>query len=241
MPLYLAMWSGPRNISTAMMRSFENRPDTAVIDEPLYAHYLANTTVDHPGRDEVIAAGPADWRDAAAHLTGPVPGGRAVFYQKHMTQHLLPSIDRGWIARLTNCFLIRDPREVLTSFMKVVDTPTARDLGFPQQAELFDTECSRTGATPPVIDARDVLEDPRRTLGALCDAVGIPFLDEMLAWPAGPRETDGVWAPHWYASVEKSTGFGRYKPKNEPVPDELRPVLEQCEPVYARLHEHRLG
>lgn len=240
MPTYLAMWSGPRNISTAMMRSFENRPDTAVIDEPLYAHYLANTTVDHPGRDEVIAAGPTDWRIAAAALTGPIPGGRAVFYQKHMTQHLLPSIDRAWIAQLTNCFLIRDPREVLTSFLKIVDRPTARDLGFPQQAELFDAERERTGRTPPVIDARDVLENPRRTLTALCEAVGIPFLDRMLAWPPGPRETDGVWAPHWYASVEKSTGFGRYQPKNEPVPDELRPVLEQCEPLYAKLHQHRL-
>ena len=240
MPTYLAMWSGPRNISTAMMRSFENRPDTAVIDEPFYPHYLANTTVDHPGRDDVLAKGETDWRPVVEHLTGPVPGGRSVFYQKHMTQHLLPSIGRGWISQVTNCFLIRDPREVLTSFMKIIETPTAFDLGFPQQAELFEAELARTGTTPPVIDARDVLEDPRRVLGALCDAVGIPFMDEMLAWPPGPRETDGIWAPHWYANVEKSTGFGRYKPKNEPVPDELRPVLELCEPVYAKLHEHRL-
>ncbi|MCC7388111.1 MAG: hypothetical protein IT431_05010 [Phycisphaerales bacterium] len=240
MPLHLAMWSGPRNISTAMMRAFENRPDTAVIDEPLYAHYLANTAADHPGRDEVIAAGPTDWLTAAATLTGPIPNSRAIFYQKHMAHHLLPSIDRAWIAKLTNCFLIRDPREVLTSFIKVVEHPTAHDLGFPQQAELFDAERERTGKTPPVIDARDVLESPRATLTALCRAVGIPFLDAMLHWPPGPRDTDGVWAPHWYASVERSTGFAPYTPKPDPVPDHLMPVYEQCKPLYDHLARYKL-
>lgn len=239
-PIRLAMWSGPRNISTAMMRAFENRPDTAVIDEPLYAHYLANTTVDHPGRDEVIAAGPTDWQTVASHLTGPVPGNRAVFYQKHMAQHLLPSIDRDWITQLTNCFLIRDPREVLTSFIKVVEKPTAHDLGFPQQAELFDAERARTGRTPPVIDSRDVLERPRETLAALCDAVGIPFLDDMLRWPPGPRDTDGVWAPYWYASVNKSTGFAPYAPKPDPVPYELMDVYQTCQACYEALAPHRI-
>ncbi|MBK7406232.1 MAG: HAD family hydrolase [Phycisphaerales bacterium] len=238
--LRLAMWSGPRNISTAMMRSFGNRSETVVVDEPLYAHYLLATGVDHPGRDEVIAADETDWRLVASRLTGPIPGGKRVWYQKHMGQHLLPGMDRGWIAGLTNCFLIREPREVITSFIKVVEKPTAEALGLPQQVELFEAEWARTGRVPPVVDSRDILEDPRGVLTKLCEAVGIPFEEGMLAWPPGRRETDGVWAPYWYASVEKSTGFGTHTPKHESVPEALLPVLAACEPLYARLYEHRL-
>lgn len=234
------MWSGPRNISTALMRSFGNRGDTVVVDEPLYAHYLDHTGADHPGRDEVIAAGETDWRRVAEGLTGPVPGGRRVFYQKHMGQHLLPHIDRGWIAGLTNCFLIRDPREVITSFIRVVERPTAEELGLPQQVELFEAEWARTGRVPPVVDSRDVLEDPRGVLTGLCEAVGIGFEESMLRWAPGPRETDGVWAPHWYGSVETSTGFGAYRPKDEEVPGELMGVYEECRGLYDRLAEHRL-
>lgn len=234
------MWSGPRNISTAMMRSFGNRSDTVVVDEPLYAHYLAATRADHPGREEVIAAGETDWRKVAARLTGPIPGGRAVWYQKHMGQHLLPGIDRGWIAGLTNCFLIREPREVITSFVKVVRKPTAAELGLPQQVELFEAERARTGRVPAVVDSRDVLEEPRGVLTKLCEAVGIGFEESMLRWAAGPRETDGVWAPYWYASVESSTGFGGYTPKEERVPDELMGVYEECRVLYDRLAEHRV-
>src|SRR6187397_1688236 len=164
---HIAMWSGPRNISTAMMRSFGIRPDTAVSDEPLYAHYLKVTGVAHPGRDDVLAAHESDWRRVAAELTGPVPGGRAIWYQKHMAHHLLPMIERGWLDRLTE----------------------------------------RLGRAPPVVLASDVLKDPRAQLEALCDRLDIPFLPAMLAWPHGKRETDGAWAPHWYAAVEASTGF----------------------------------
>lgn len=235
-----AMWSGPRNISTAMMRSFGNRSDAAVVDEPLYAHYLAATGIAHPGREEVIAAGETDWRKVAAWLTGPVPGGKRVWYQKHMGQHLLPEMGREWTSELTNCFLIREPREVIASFIKVVERPTAAALGLPQQVELFEAERARTGRVPPVIDSRDVLENPRGVLTKLCEAVGIPFEEGMLRWPPGRRETDGVWAPHWYASVERSTGFGPYQPRDEPVPRELMGVYEECREAYEALAVHRL-
>ncbi len=239
-PVRLAMWSGPRNISTAMMRSFENRPDCAVIDEPLYAHYLRATGVDHPGREEVIAAHEPDWTRVVKSLLGPVPGAKPIWYQKHMAHHLLPSMGREWVAGLTNCFLIRDPAEVITSFIKIVPNPTAVDLGLPQQVELFEAERKRTGHVPPVIDGADVLRDPRATLAALCNAVGIPFDARMLTWPPGPRDSDGVWARHWYASVEKSTGFEPYKPKNEPVPERLQRVHEECRVLYERLAAHKL-
>lgn len=234
------MWSGPRNISTAMMRSFGNRADTAVVDEPLYAHYLHATGLEHPGREEVIAAGPVEWRAALDRLLGPAPGGRRVFYQKHMAHHLLPAMEREWTEGLTNCFLIREPREVITSFVKVIERPRAEDLGFPQQVELFEAERARTGRVPPVVDARDVLEDPRRTLGALCAAVGIEFDEAMLRWPAGGRETDGVWAKYWYDNVNRSTGFGPYAPKHDEVPVELMDVYETCRPLYDRLAAHKL-
>jgi len=237
----IAMWSGPRNISTALMRAFENRADAAVTDEPLYGHYLLATGLDHPGRDEVIAAQETDWRKVAAALTGPVPGGTRVWYQKHMAHHLLPEIGRDWLDRLTNCFLIRDPREVLASYVMTRAQPTIEDLGLPQQVEIFEHVRAQTGRVPPVLDARDALEDPRRALGLLCAAVGIPFSERMLAWPEGPRPTDGVWGRHWYAGVWRSTGFRPYRPPATPLADELRPLAAACAPYYQMLHAHCLG
>src|SRR4051812_25368611 len=181
-PIRLAMWSGPRNISTAMMRSWGNRDDCVVVDEPLYAHYLAATRKPHPGMGEVIAAGETDWRRVVERLTGDVPGGRRTYYQKHMTHHMLPDMNRDWLGKLTNCFLIRDPKEVLASYVKIVETPTLEDTGFPQQAEIFSWVKSHAGRIPPVLDAADVLRDPRRILGMLCDAVGVPFQEAMLSW-----------------------------------------------------------
>ena len=233
------MWSGPRNISTALMRSWGNRSDTVVVDEPLYAHYLQVTGLNHPGRDAVIASQPTAWADVVAALTGPVPGDKRVYYQKHMTHHLLPRIDREWLRRVTNCFLIRHPQDVLTSYVKIRERPTLADTGFPQQLEIF--ECVRQqNVVPPVIDAVDVLNEPRKSLGLLCDALGVPFEEAMLSWPPGPRRTDGVWAPHWYREVENSTGFRPYQPKNEPVPQDLAAVYRQCLECYEQLHEHRL-
>ncbi|HIL33094.1 MAG TPA: HAD family hydrolase, partial [Candidatus Poseidoniales archaeon] len=183
MTLRIAMWSGPRNISTAMMRAWENRPDTVVVDEPLYAHFLAETGIEHPGRDEVIAAGETDWQLAIAGLLAPVES--AIFYQKQMTHHLLPHINRGWMAEVRNCFLIRDPREVLLSYAKKRADVTVDDVGILQQAEIFDHVCELTGEVPPVLDAKDVLTDPRKVLGTLCQRLDIEFCDEMLAWPSG--------------------------------------------------------
>lgn len=240
-PLCLAMWSGPRNISTAMMRSFENRPDTAVWDEPFYAHYLRQTGLDHPGRDEIIAAQDAEWPTVVKALVGRPPGGALVFYQKHMTHHLLPPIGRDWLDQVVNGFLIRDPAEVLASYSKVRAEVTLDDLGLKQQVEIFDHVQRRGDGIPPVLDAADVLKDPERSLSLLCQAVGLDFEPAMLTWPAGPRDSDGVWAKHWYASVEASTGFKPYTPAAVSLPGHLETLAKVCAPYYDRLYEHRLG
>ena len=235
------MWSGPRNISTALMRAWGNRPDTAVCDEPLYAHYLQQTGLDHPGAAEVIARHEPDLRKAVAGLVGEVPGGKPIYYQKHMAHHLLPRIERDWFGSLTHAFLIREPREMITSLAKILPEPTAEATGLPQQVEIFSWVQARTGRTPPVIDARDVLDDPRRILTLLCQSLDVPFTEAMLSWPPGPRETDGVWARHWYGSVEKTTSFQPYTPKREPVPDQLLGLLEICQSYYETLYHERLG
>jgi hypothetical protein len=234
------MWSGPRNISTAMMRAWGSRPDTVVCDEPLYAHYLKVTGIPHPGAEEVIRCHEPDWRKVVAWITGPVPGGKRIFYQKHMAHHLLPEIGREWLPALTHVFLIREPREMLTSLVKNLPQPTLSDTGLPQQVELFAWEQERTGRVPPVLDARDVLENPRGLLARLCSLLGVPFTEAMLSWPPGPRATDGIWAKHWYAAVERSTSFQPYAPKPDPVPPELGDLLTRCETLYASLYTHRL-
>ena len=241
MTVRIAMWSGPRNISTAMMRAWENRPDTVVVDEPFYACYLAATGLAHPGRADVLASQPTDWRAVVADVTGPPPDGAAVFYQKHMAHHLLPDMDVGWLDHVTNCFLIRDPDEVAASYARTRAAPTAEDLGFVQQAKIFERVADRIGRAPPVLDARDVLKAPHHLLTLLCGSVGVPFSERMLHWPAGRRDSDGVWAPHWYASVERSTGFAPYRPPAEPLPDALRPQADACRPAYEKLYAHRLG
>ena len=240
-PVRIAMWSGPRNISTAMMRSFENRPDTAVVDEPFYAAYLAHTGLDHPMREAVLASQPQDWREVAAAKVGPAPGGRAVFYQKHMTHHMFDGVGLEWTERCRSAFLIRDPAAVLASYSVKRAEVTLADIGVVRQRELFDREADRLGSAPPVVEGRDVLADPRRVLGALCAALGVPFLAEMLAWPAGRRDTDGVWAPAWYDAVERSTGF---EPPGEAreirLPDDLHRIADQARPHYDALAAHTL-
>jgi hypothetical protein len=241
LPVRIAMWSGPRNISTAMMRSWGNRPDTFVCDEPFYAHYLDATGREHPGAAEVIACGETDGRKVIVQLTGDVPNGKQVFYQKQMTHHLLPNIGREWLGAVTNCFLIRDPGEVIASYMKKNNDPMLEDIGFVQQAEIFDWVRARTGSTPPVIDARDVLENPRKVLGLLCEAVGVDFLDSMLSWPPGLRETDGIWAKHWYGEVATSTTFREPSPRKlEVVPSRLCDIHARCRECYERLYRYRL-
>lgn len=240
-PIRIAMWSGPRNISTAMMRSFENRGDTAVWDEPFYAAYLAITGLDHPMREEVIAAGETDWRTVVARLMGPVPDKKAIFYQKHMTHHMLAQIERGWTRDVTNCFLIRRPENVLASYAAKREEVSLRDIGFVEQAEIFDQVADQLGAAPPVIDAADVLADPAGVLGALCAATGIPFTARMLSWPAGRRASDGVWAAHWYGVVEQSTGFSPPRPDAPALPATLARIADTARPFYENLRAYRLS
>lgn len=236
----IAMWSGPRNISTAMLRSWGERSDTFVCDEPLYAHYLLTTRVDHPGRDEVIASQENDWRRVVGWLTGEIPEGRLVFYQKHMAHHLLPVIGRDWLSKVTSVFLIRNPGEMLTSLVRVTPNVGLNDTGLARQWELFERQRSLSGEIPPVIDSRDVLENPRGVLSALCDALDLPFDEAMLSWEPGRRDTDGVWAKHWYSAVEKSSGFAPYEHKADAVPAHLADVLDECHQIYDRLYEHRI-
>ena len=235
------MWSGPRNISTAMMRSWENRPDTIVGDEPLYAHYLRHVPVDHPGRDEVIAAHDGDWESVVRQLTGDESSGARVYYQKHMAHHLLPHISRDWLPRLVNCFLIRDPRAMLASLSARMGMPELRDTGLEQQVEIFRMIQRITGKVPPVIDSADVLRDPRRVLSRLCEAIGVEFMEAMLSWPPGRRDTDGVWARYWYDAVERSTGFESPRDTKTELAPELEALARECQPFYEELAQHRLS
>ncbi|HET7675922.1 MAG TPA: HAD family hydrolase [Gammaproteobacteria bacterium] len=240
-PIRLAMWSGPRNISTAMMRAWENRPDTVVCDEPLYAHYLATTDAPHPGRNDVLAAQSADWRIVVAELCGPVPGGKSIWYQKHMTQHVTGDMPLDWLGGLTNAFLIRDPDEVVASFTQQRPDAALWELGFEAQARLFDYVCEATGAAPPVLDARDVLTDPAGVLRTFCERLGIGFDERMLHWPPGPRTSDGVWAKYWYDAVNRSTGFARYRKPDIRLAAAQQRLADACRPHYERLYRYRIG
>ena len=240
MTIRIAMWSGPRNISTAMLRSWENRPDTYVCDEPLYAYYLKETGKDHPGREEVIETGETDWKRVTEELTGLIPEQKDIFYQKHMTHHLLPDIERKWMKKLRNCFLIRDPKEVVLSYSKTRSQFTIEDVGIIQQMEIFDYIMEVEREIPPIIDSRDVLENPRNILGALCARLSVPFYENMLEWPRGRRNTDGVWGKYWYDNVISTTGFTGYQPKNEELDERLEEIYEKCLPYYKKMYEMRI-
>ena len=243
-PVRIAMWSGPRNISSAMMRSFGARPDAAVVDEPFYAAYLAASGSLHPMRAEVLASQPYDWREVVTTLLGSVPDGKPIWYQKHMTHHMLGSIGRDWMCGMRNAFLIRDPQAVLGSYVRIQERgdPDLADIGIVQQRELFEREADRLGVAPPVIEGAEVLADPPRMLARLCAALQIPYTDAMLRWPSGRRDTDGVWAPAWYGSVERSTGFTPAAALGAgALPDRLRGIADQARPHYEALAAHRLA
>ncbi|MEM9098215.1 MAG: hypothetical protein AAGC79_06785 [Pseudomonadota bacterium] len=234
----IAMWSGPRNISTAMMRAWENRADCQVMDEPFYGAYLAETGIAHPMRDEILASMETDWTRVADHCA---TGDQApLIYQKHMCQHMIAAAPLDWMAACRHAFLIRPPAEVAASFSAKYEGLTAEDLGFRRQAELFDHVCQITGEAPPVLEARDVLTAPEVTLRSLCDKLAVPFDPAMLAWPAGRRETDGVWAAHWYGAVERSTGFAPPRPAAK-APAELSAIITACQPHYEAMRRHRLA
>ena len=237
------MWSGPRNLSTAMMRSWENRPDTAVLDEPLYAAYLAATGSDHPGADEIIADGHADYAEAIAHCVSHADA--PVSYQKHMAHHLpvgdtgdIGDTGLGWLGEFRNCLLLRDPRRVLASYTKVREAVTLEEIGVPQQVALAD-HCEI------IIDSDDFLVDPAIHQREICRRLGVPLDDEllasMLAWPAGPRRSDGIWAPHWYSAVESSTGFAPPPAGRPPgLPPHLETIADEALESYRELRQRRL-
>lgn len=233
------MWSGPRNISTAMMRSFENRPDTVVVDEPLYAWFLARTGIDHPMREASLASQPTDVASALAGLARPLPAGVEVQYVKHMAHHVEDSMGLDWTLGLRNVLLLRDPREVVASYVRSRESCEAADIGLLQQERLASFWEEHDQA-PPVIDAADFLRDPEGHLRWLCDWLGIPFTDRMLGWPAGPRDTDGVWGAHWYDAVWRSTGFEPRRPREVDLSPHDEAVGAACRPSYERLRARRV-
>jgi hypothetical protein len=236
------MWSGPRNISTAMMRSFGARRDTFVADEPFYAAYLAKAGLDHPMRSEVLASQPNEWRDVVPGLLAAPPQGQAIFYQKHMTHHMLPGFGLDWMALCRNAFLIREPEAVLASYTQKRGEVELADIGFVQQGEIFARVADGLGHAPPVVEGIDALRDPAGVLSKLCAALEIPWTEEMLSWPAGRRDTDGVWAPAWYDAVERSTGFERPNEEKRPaLPDHLRAIAEAARPHYENLARWKIA
>lgn len=236
----IAMWSGPRNLSTALMYAFAARGDCAVWDEPFYAAYLNATGIGHPMASEVIAAGQPDPARVAALCTGEIPENKALFYQKHMTLHMIPSFDRDFMRQLTNVFLIRHPARVIASYAKKRESPTLADIGFVQQAELFDEVAGWMGAAPIVVDSFDIRAKPLETLGKLCAALQIPFTESMLRWPAGPKTFDGVWAPHWYNAVHASTGLDEPEGPLPTLAPEFQALADAAMPHYQRLAAHAL-
>jgi hypothetical protein len=239
----IATWSGPRNISTAMMRAWENRSDCVVSDEPLYAAWLAASDADHPGRERIIAAGQSDWRRVVAELIGPNPQGSPLWYQKHMCHHITQDMDLAWLADLDrHVFLIRQPDQVVASYIRARGTEdiSAEDVGLPRQLELFEWISKHQGYRPPVIDSSEFLAAPEAHLRALCQHLEIAFDPAMLSWPAGPRESDGIWAPYWYDSVWRSTGFEPAVSKPIRLAGQAARVAGQCQELYQALYAHRL-
>ena len=236
----IAMWSGPRNLSTAMMRTFGNRPDTVAVDEPFYAAYLAATNITHPMRAEIMGSQPTDPADVIASLQAELPGDATIHYQKHMTHHMIPQVPRDWMADVRNAFLIRAPDRVLASYTAKRSDVTVEDLGFPQQVELFEHVKTLTGQRPPVIDTDDLLANPEGLLRALCKALDIRFSETMLSWPAGRWACDGVWGSHWYGAVEKSTGFGPASPSPILTDPAHLDIIAAAQPAYDALAAERL-
>jgi hypothetical protein len=236
----IAMWSGPRNLSTAMMYAFAARGDCAVWDEPFYAAYLRLTGIDHPMRDRIIQVHDADPDRVAAACAAAPTGGENLYYQKHMTMHMVDGVPRGFMRACRNVFLIRHPARVVASYAKKRESPTLADIGFVQQAELFDQVADLQGGVPVVIDSADIRANPAQMLEKLCLALGIPFTDRMLHWPAGPKPHDGIWASHWYGAIHRSSGFEAAEGPLPDLPPAFQRLADQALPHYARLAALRL-
>jgi hypothetical protein len=235
----LAMWSGPRNLSTAMMYAFAQRPDFAVVDEPFYGPYLRLSGLKHPMQDEILASRPEDAAEVEQDLLGPIPQGKYHAYHKHMCQHMIDSMPRGFMAQSVNVFLIRHPARVVASFAKAFPGLSDADIGFDSQADLFD-HVQSLGQTPVVIDSADIRNDPAKALRGLCEAIGLTFDPAMLKWPSGPKDYDGAWAPHWYASVHASTGFAGPEGPLPELSGDLADLVARALPAYRRLEAVKL-
>jgi hypothetical protein len=233
----ISVWSGPRNVSTALMYSFRQRRDTMVVDEPLYGYYLETTNAPHPGREEIL---PHLETDAARVIHETLLGTytKPVVMFKNMAHHLV-GLDRAFLGELTNVLLTRDPLEMLPSLVVHLPEPTLSDTGFTEQVEILESALE-AGDTPVVIEARRLVQDPEGVLRKLCSHVGISFDPAMLAWPEGPKREDGVWAKYWYDNVHASTGFVPYSPKAAPFPERLEPLLAESQPYYEKLTRYAL-
>ena len=231
------MWSGPRNVSTALLYSFAQREDTRALDEPLYGHYLRVSGAQHPGRDDCL-----DWMrptgEAAVREVVLGPCDKPILFMKQMAHHLV-EIDWGFMAETVNVLLIRDPEQMLPSLINQVPEPKMGDVGLAIQTRLLDY-LIELGQDPPVLDSREILLDPEGVLRRLCRRLGIAFDPAMLSWEAGPKGVDGPWAPHWYHNLHKSTGFQPYRKKTEAFPERLKPLLAECRPHYDRLFERAI-
>ena len=239
--LSIAMWSGPRNLSTALMRSFAQRADGQVWDEPFYATYLVQTGIDHPMREEVIADGISDASSVISACLERARKPKTVFYQKHMTLHMVPAIDRAWMRQVNNAFLIRAPQKVLASYAKKRQSVSAEDLGFGRQLELFKQVCDFTGDAPPVIDSTDIRRAPEKMLRALCGRLGIDFDPAMLSWEKGPSVDDGIWGKHWYDGIWKSTGFAPPEENSKPLPDHLQVLCDTVMDDYLAVEKYKIS
>jgi len=238
--LRIAMWSGPRNMSTTMMRSFGARADTVCVDEPFYAAYLQLTGLRHPMSDEIFAAQSSNPAEVAADMIScPDPQAR-VFYQKHMTHHMVPEVPRAWMQACRNVFLIRHPARVIPSYARKMETVSLEAIGFPQQLSLFEEAARLEGRTPVVVDSTDILRDPQGMMRTLCDALDLAWTDDMLTWSAGRKPEDGAWALHWYDAVWRSTGFGPAPGPRPAITPDLQNIYDEALEIYDHLAEHRL-
>ncbi len=234
------MWSGPRNISTAIMYSFAQRSDTQVVDEPFYAHYLLQSGAEHPGRLKVLESQPKD-PSIVMKILMETGTNSDVLFIKNMAHHMIEMDDilEQLFEEFIPVFLIRNPADMLLSLDKSLPDPTLRDTGYQHLLDLFET--AENGSFPLIVlDSKELLEDPEFVLSALCEKLGIPFDEAMLSWQPGPIPEDGIWAEYWYDNVHQSTGFNPYTPNNESLPDRLDPLYEQCKSIYDRLFAHAI-
>ena len=237
---FIAMWSGPRNISTALMRSFENRSDCFVSDEPFYSYFLHKTGLEHPLRAEIIKSGLVDYHEIVKYITGPIPFSKKIWYQKHMAHHILKESDLNWIKNMKNCLLIRHPSDVILSYSKKNEINSIQQLGYLQLTDIYEMLFQEIGIPPIIIDAQDLLKEPRKMLIKICENLKINFDEKMLSWSPGSRKTDGIWGKYWYKQVKISTGFNPYIKTDQIIPPKYEALYDECMKYYDFLYQNRI-